>query len=244
MISASAWGICSKVTSQDMPWLERQMNSKHTKEKLAWFSLYLSEIIDSYLRVLGYSEIHITEKEIFEKPMPHWLYGNISATGRMMLTKKRYDDRSDLQLSPQHEATTTNLYWNRKTSKLCKTDAKPELNANHYFGCLLPRKNEREIGDVKTFCFVKDMVLINTANKEHTRASEQHKKCKAQVETQLSQVKLYEVTVQPYISLTSCFINKDFRLNSRCLHMPFSLVDHESKSIASIEWLIFSKWSY
>ncbi len=65
-------------------------------------------------------------------------------------------------------------------------------------------------------------------------------KCKAQVETELSQVKYYAATTdlwssrttEPYISLTIHFIDEDFQLKSRCLQTAFFPEDHTSENIA------------
>ncbi|KAL7868960.1 hypothetical protein SRHO_G00103440 [Serrasalmus rhombeus] len=68
-----------------------------------------------------------------------------------------------------------------------------------------------------------------------------YEKCKAQVETELSQVDCYAATTDmwssrttdPYISLTVHFITEDFQLKSRCLQTTFFPEDHTSENIAT-----------
>lgn len=140
MISASAWRICAKITSQDMPWLERQMNSKHTKEKLAWFSL---SVRNNWLLFKGSWICRDTQhwkRKIWKAhaTLVVWKYFGYREDGADQKKEVRWQEW--LAIVATARGNTTNLYWNCSTSKLCKTGAKSELNANHYFYAFCQKK--------------------------------------------------------------------------------------------------------
>ena len=68
-----------------------------------------------------------------------------------------------------------------------------------------------------------------------------YEKCRAKVETEVSNVEYYAVTTdlwssrttEPYISLTVHFIDEDFKLKSRCLQTAFFPENHTSENIAA-----------
>ncbi len=162
-------------------------------------------------------------------------------------------------LSRHHRA----LYDECKARSDCRPKQKTISDA---FASVTPyakgSKRHKEITDAITFHLAKDMVPINTVtnpgfanmirslDKRYVIPSRTYfsqvaipglyDKCKAQVETELSQVKYYAATTdlwssrttEPYISLTIHFIDEDFQLKSRCLQTAFFPEDHTSENIA------------
>ncbi|XP_061636646.1 E3 SUMO-protein ligase ZBED1-like isoform X1 [Phyllopteryx taeniolatus] len=68
---------------------------------------------------------------------------------------------------------------------------------------------------------------------------ELYEKCKAEVQTELSDVQYYAVTTdsssrtaEPYISLTVHFIHQEFEIKSRCLQTSYFPEDYPSENIA------------